>query len=264
VSVRLQFLGGGKMAEALIGGLLTAHWATAPELAVIEKLPARRAELAERFDGLLLPDDPLDEVDVLVAVKPQDVVDAMVRLSGRSTRRVLSIAAGVTIASLERQLDPGTRVIRAMPNTPALVGQGAAALAGGHHATAADLEWAGGVLSSVGMSVVVDEAQLDAVTGLSGSGPAYVFLVAEALMEAGREAGLSAAVAAQLTEQTLLGAARLLQESADDPAKLRADVTSPGGTTAEALAVLTSRGVPEAFVEAVLAAAARSAELGRQ
>lgn len=261
---RLQFLGGGKMAEALVGGLAAAGWARVDELAVIEKLGERRTELAARFAGLVLPDEPLHGVDVLIAVKPQDVTSATGRLAGREVGRVLSIAAGVTIATLERLLDPGTVVVRAMPNTPALVGEGAAALAGGIHATAADLDWGRDVLSSVGLAVVVDEAHLDAVTGLSGSGPAYVFLVAEAMIEAGIQAGLTADVATELTQQTLVGAALLLRESGDGPAQLRADVTSPGGTTAEGIRVLTERRVPEAVVQAVLAATERSVELGRE
>ncbi len=260
--VRLQFLGGGKMAEALIGGLSTAGWAGVEELAVVEKLSERRAELAARFAGLVLPDEPLDGVDVLLAVKPQDVEVAAGRLAGRRVRRVLSIAAGVTIATLERLLEPGTVVVRAMPNTPALVGEGAGALAGGSQATSADLDWGRDVLSSVGLAVVVDEVHLDAVTGLSGSGPAYVFLVAEALIEAGIRAGLPVEVATELTHQTLVGAALLLRQSDDGAAQLRANVTSPGGTTAEGLRVLGEREVPDAFVQAVLAAAARSAELG--
>ncbi len=259
---RLQFLGGGKMAEALIGGLSAAGWAQISDLAVIEKLSERRARLASRFAGLQLPDDPLDGVDALIAVKPQDIDSAAGRLADRGVRRVLSIAAGVTITTLERLLDPGTVVVRAMPNTPALVGEGAAALAGGTHATAADLDWALGVLSSVGVAVVVEESQLDAVTGLSGSGPAYVFLLAEAMIEAGIEAGLPADVATQLTTQTLVGAARLLRESVDGPAQLRANVTSPGGTTAEGLRILTERRMPQAIVDAVAAATARSIELG--
>ena len=264
MSVRLQFLGGGKMAEALISGLSSAGWARLGELAVVERLSDRRDELARRFDGLQLPDEPIDGVDVLIAVKPQDIATATAALAGRGVGRVLSIVAGITTAALEDQLDPDTVVVRAMPNTPALVGHGAAALAAGSHAGAADLEWGRGVLGAVGMAVVVEEPLLDAVTGLSGSGPAYVFLVAEAMVEAGVEAGLPPAVAAELTEQTLFGAAHLLRESGEDAATLRANVTSPGGTTAEGIRVLTERGLAAAFVEAVSAATARSIELGRQ
>jgi pyrroline-5-carboxylate reductase len=176
---------------------------------------------------------------------------------------VLSIAAGVTIRRLEAALPPGTPVVRAMPNTPALVGAGAAAVAAGRAADEADLAWAEEVLGVVGTVVRVDEPLLDAVTGLSGSGPAYVFLVAEALIEGGVLAGLPRPVATTLAVHTLLGSARLLDESPEEPAALRAAVTSPGGTTAAGLRALEARGVRSAFLEAVLAAADRSRELGR-
>ena len=177
--------------------------------------------------------------------------------------RVLSIAAGVTIAALEADLAPGTPVVRAMPNTPALVGVGASAIAGGQGATDADLEWAEGLLGAVGTVVRVKEPLLDAVTGLSGSGPAYVFLVAEALIEAGVLAGLPREVSQALSAQTLLGAATLLAQGDDGPEALRAAVTSPGGTTAAGLRVLEQHGVRAAFLEAVAAATARSRELGQ-
>jgi pyrroline-5-carboxylate reductase len=176
---------------------------------------------------------------------------------------VLSIAAGVTIDRLEAALAPGTPVVRAMPNTPALVGAGAAAVAAGHAAGEAELAWAEQVLGAVGQVVRVDESLLDAVTGLSGSGPAYVFLVAEALIEAGVLAGLPRPTAATLATQTLLGSARLLSESGDGPEALRAAVTSPGGTTAAGLRALERAGVRAAFLDAVMAATERSRELGR-
>jgi pyrroline-5-carboxylate reductase len=199
-----------------------------------------------------------------VAVKPGDV-DAVCRALAATGSRapVLSIAAGVTIRRLEAGLAPGTPVVRAMPNTPALVGAGAAAVAAGRAADEADLAWAEEILGVVGMVVRVDEPLLDAVTGLSGSGPAYVFLVAEALIEGGVLAGLPRPVATALAVQTLLGSARLLDESPEGPADLRAAVTSPGGTTAAGLRALEAGGVRAAFLEAVLAATERSRELGR-
>src|SRR5205085_590959 len=159
-------------------------------------------------------------------------------------------------------LGAGIPVGRAMPNSPALGGAGAGAIAGGASAEEAELEWAEGILSAVGRVVRVREHLLDAVTGLSGSGPAYVFLVVEALIEAGVLAGLPRPVAAELAAQTLLGSARLLVESGDGPEVLRAMVTSPGGTTAAGLAELERHGVRAAFLDAVTAAAARSKELG--
>jgi len=175
---------------------------------------------------------------------------------------VLSIAAGVTIAAIEGAL-PGRPVVRAMPNTGALVGQGAAAIAAGAHASAPDLDLAERVLGAVGLVVRVKESQLDAVTGLSGSGPAYVFLVAEAMIEAGVLVGLTRDTSAALVRQTLVGAAALLGDGSDAPEALRAAVTSPGGTTAAGLRVLEAHGVRAAFLEAVEAATARSEQLGR-
>jgi len=178
-------------------------------------------------------------------------------------RRVLSILAGTTIGRLESLLPEGTAVVRAMPNTPALLGAGATAIAAGSHATVEDVEWAEALLATVGLVVQQDEKSLDAVTGLSGSGPAYVFMVAEALIDAGVAAGLDEATASALSIQTILGAARMLAETGQSPAALREQVTSPGGTTAAGLAVLASAGVQAAFLDAVMAATARSKELGR-
>ncbi len=176
---------------------------------------------------------------------------------------MLSIAAGVTIARLEAALAPGTPVVRAMPNTPALVGAGAAAVAAGSSAGERELAWAEAVLGAVGTVVRVPESLLDAVTGLSGSGPAYLFLVAEALIEGGVLAGLPRPTAVALATQTLLGSARLLAESDEGPEALRAAVTSPGGTTAAGLRALERGGVRSAFLDAVMDATERSRELGR-
>jgi pyrroline-5-carboxylate reductase len=178
-------------------------------------------------------------------------------------QRVLSGAAGVTTSAIEAAVGRPIRVVRAMPNTPALIGVGAAAISPGAHAEDEDLAWAEEVLGAVGVVVRVPEKALDAVTGLSGSGPAYVFLVAEAMVEAGVLAGLPRDVAEALTYQTLLGSARLLTEGEGGPADLRAAVTSPGGTTAAGLRELERGGVRAAFLEAVNAAAERSRELGR-
>jgi pyrroline-5-carboxylate reductase len=175
---------------------------------------------------------------------------------------VLSLAAGVGVDALETAAGGGVPVVRAMPNTPAMVGAGAAAMSPGAHAGPDDLAWAGSILGAVGTVVEVPEASLDAVTGLSGSGPAYVFLVAEALIDAGVHAGLPRSVADSLVRQTLLGAARLLAEGEEGPEALRAAVTSPGGTTAAGLRVLEERAVRAALLDAVAAATARSRELG--
>jgi pyrroline-5-carboxylate reductase len=262
--LRLAVVGGGKMGAALVAGLLSARWARAEELLVVEPVAGRRDELAATHPGLgvagALATGPEAAV---VAVKPNDVQAACAALGEAGVGRVLSIAAGVTTAKLESWLPAGTVVVRAMPNTPALAGFGAAAIAGGSAATSADLDWAGEILSAVGTVERVGEALLDAVTGLSGSGPAYVFLVAEALIEAGVTVGLPREVSERLTIQTLLGSAHLLADSGERPESLRAAVTSPGGTTAAGLAALESRAVRAAFLEAVAAATQRSKDLGQ-
>jgi pyrroline-5-carboxylate reductase len=199
---------------------------------------------------------------VILAVKPIDVPEACAAIAAAKPDRVVSIAAGVPLSRLEALLGD-IPTVRAMPNTPALVGAGAAAIAPGRFAGPADLSWAEEVLSSVGLVVRSSEQALDAVTGLSGSGPAYVFLVAEALVDAGVLVGLDRATSAALTRQTILGAARLLDESGDLPEALRAAVTSPGGTTAAGLRVLEQRAVRAAILDAVAAATERSRELGR-
>jgi pyrroline-5-carboxylate reductase len=259
---RLQVIGGGKMGEALLAGLTAGGWA-AHQMRAVERLPDRARELGERFPGLEVAGEPGPADGHVLAVKPGDVAAACRSLAASGSRSpVLSIAAGVTLHRLEAALAPGTPVVRAMPNTPALVGAGAAAVAAGGAAGEADLAWAEQILGAVGQVVRVDESLLDAVTGLSGSGPAYIFLVAEALVEAGVLAGLPRPVSSTLATQTLLGAARLLAESHEGPEALRAAVTSPGGTTAAGLRVLESAGVRAAFLDAVMAATERSRELG--
>ena len=257
----LVIVGGGRMGEALLGGLLAGGRAAA-SLAVVEPVEARRAELAKRFEGVAVHAEPVAGDGAVIAVKPNDVPSAAAAAVAAGARRVLSIAAGVTLAQLQAATGDGVAVVRAMPNTPALVGAGAAAIAGGTAATDDDLAWAEAILGAVGTVVRVPEASLDAVTGLSGSGPAYVFLVAEALMDAGVLAGLPRPTAEALVRQTLLGAARLLAETGDDPAALRAAVTSPGGTTAAGVRELERHGVRSALLEAVAAATERSRALG--
>jgi len=264
MSVRLAVVGGGKMGEALVGGLLGAKWAGAAEVAVVEVSEHRRVQLAERFPGVEVRGDVPEAVEgAVVAVKPADVMAACTSLAAAGVRRVLSIAAGVTLARLEGWLGDDVAVVRAMPNTPALVGTGASAIAPGAAAGEEELAWAEEVLGAVGIVVRVGEPALDAVTGLSGSGPAYVFLVAEALIEAGVLVGLPRSTSSMLATQTLLGAARLLAESEDGPEALRAAVTSPGGTTAAGLRALEERGVRAAFLDAVVAATERSRQLGQ-
>ena len=260
---RLAVLGGGKMGAALVSGLLASDWAPPDQLLVVEPVAGRRHELAAAHPGLgVAAELDAGAEGAVVAVKPGDVEAACRALKAAGTPRVLSIAAGVTLERLESWLGSGTAVIRAMPNTPALVGCGAAAIAPGSAAGEDDLGWAEEILSAVGTVERVPEKLLDAVTGLSGSGPAYVFLVAEALIEAGVANGLPRNVSETLTIQTLLGSSRLLAESGERPEALRAAVTSPGGTTAAGLAALEARAVRSAFMEAVTAATERSKALG--
>ena len=263
MTVRLTIVGGGKMGEALLTGLVDANWARADELAVVEAVEARRKELAERFPAVTVTAEVPETDGAVIAVKPADVESACRAVAGAGAHRVLSVAAGVPLAKLEAWLGEGVAVVRAMPNTPALVGAGAAAIAGGSAAGDEDLAWAEGILAAVGTVARVPESLLDAVTGLSGSGPAYVLLVVEALTEAGVLVGLPRPTAAALAGQTLLGTAQLLAASPEGPEALRAAVTSPGGTTAAGLRVLEDRAVRAAFLEAVAAATERSRELGR-
>ena len=251
------------MGSALLSGLLAAGWAPPGDLAVSETDPAQRDRLAGDHPGLTVVDGPVDCPDVLLAVKP-DVAEAVLRTLGASgPRRVLSIVAGLSSDRLEAALPPGSVIVRAMPNTPCLVGAGVSGLSGGIGATRADLDWAEGILSAVGTVVRVPERQLDAVTGISGSGPAYVFLMAEAMIEAGVTAGLGRDVSRTLVVGTLLGASRMLDETGQEPAELRAAVTSPGGTTAAAVRTLEFKAVRSAYIEAVAAAVERSRQLGR-
>lgn len=264
---RLALLGGGRMGEALLGGLLDAGWEV-DQLAVAEVEAERRHILEGRFPGVRVVPSPawaVAEADVVVvAVKPVDLAAALEQAAASLPEEVLvlSIAAGVRLATLEAAA-PGRPVVRAMPNTPALIGAGAAAIAAGSAAGDDDLAWAESVLGAVGRVVRLPEHLLDAVTGLSGSGPAYVFLVAEALIDAGVLVGLPRDVSITLAVQTLVGSARLLAESGDTAEALRAAVTSPGGTTAAGLRVLEGRGVRAAFLEAVAAATERSRQLGQ-
>lgn len=257
----LQIVGGGKMGEALLAGVIRSGWAEPSDLAVVEMNEERRQGLASTYPGIVVASTPNAEVDALIAVKPHFVADVAASLSACGVERILSVAAGVTTTSMGHAA-PGARIVRCMPNTPALVGAGASAIAAGPTATDDDLAWAESILSAVGLVVRVTEAELDAVTGLSGSGPAYVFRLAEALVQAGKAQGLSDEVADVLTRQTLLGAARLLSESGDDPAVLRQNVTSPGGTTAAGLAVMADENFVELIERVVEAAVRRSEELG--
>jgi pyrroline-5-carboxylate reductase len=267
----LVVIGGGRMGEALASGLVAHGW-SGRQIVVVEAAEARRSELGGRpwalagslEEGLgLAGAGPGTSVGLVIAVKPKDV-ESVCRQAAVSTgvTRALSIAAGVTLGNLDLWLEPLV-ALRAMPNTPALVGSAASAVAAGRKAGPDDVEWAKAILSAVGTVVELPESALDAVTGLSGSGPAYVFLIAEALIDAGVLVGLPRPVARDLAIQTLLGSVRLLAETGEEPAALRAAVTSPGGTTAAGLRALEAAGVRAAVLEAVTAATERAREMGR-
>lgn len=263
----LVVVGGGRMGGALVAGLLARGGWDEGALAVVEPDEARRAELEAAHPGLrvaasLHPGLAVRDGAVL-AVKPEVAETACRSLGESGVRRVLSVVAGMAAQRLEACLPEGSVVVRAMPNMAALVGAAVSAVSGGSHARAADLDWAEHLLGAVGTVVRVPERQLDAVTALSGSGPAYLFLVVEALVEAGVAAGLPRGLSTALAVGTLRGSAALLGEPGASAEALRAAVTSPAGTTAAGLRALEARAVRSAFVEAVLAAAERSRNLGR-
>jgi pyrroline-5-carboxylate reductase len=259
---RLVVVGGGRMGHALIGGLLRSGWVEAGEIAVAEPLPAAREEISRRFPGVVVVTEPVAANSAVLAVKPSDAQEATRSVGAVGVPRVLSIMAGITIAQLESWLPASTAVLRAMPNMPAILGAAASAVAGGGSAAEDDFDWAEAVLSSFGVVARVPEKLIDSVTGLSGSGPAYVFLLAEAMVEAGVAEGIERDVSRLLVTQTLLGSARLLVETGESPEALRAAITSPGGTTSAALRVLERNCVRSAIIEAVAAASERARELG--
>ncbi len=261
------FIGGGNMAEALIRGILHAK-APAGRIVVAEPLPARRELLAERYAVTVTGDnrEAVTDADIIVlAVKPQMAGEVLAGLAGAfsAEKLLISILAGTPTSALEQPLGQAPRVVRAMPNTPALVGAGATALCGGQHARQEDLATAVHLFESVGTVQIVSEAQMDAVTGLSGSGPAYVFTLIEALADGGVKEGLLRETALALATQTVLGAARLVQEG-EHPAVLRDRVCSPGGTTIAGVKALEDHGFRAALMEAVAKAAERSRELGKK
>lgn len=261
MSVELAVIGGGNMGAALLSGLLAAGTVEPRRVAVVEYLADRREQLADLFPGVEVTEHVPTCASAVLAVKPPDIPAVATAADRAGATRVLTIAAGVTTATVAAAVGDGVSVLRAMPNTPALVGEGVSALCAADGVDEEDLEWAEGVLSGVGLVVRVAEPQLDAVTGLTGSGPAYVFLIAEALMDAGVVAGLPRPTAEAMVGQLLVGSSKLLAERGD-PAALRAMVTSPGGTTAQGVSVLEERAVRAAMIAAVSAAAERSRELG--
>jgi len=262
----IGFVGAGNMAEAMIRGLLRGKVFAPGHVTASAPREERQRELAEKY-GIRVTGDNREAAAqsiVVLSVKPQILGKVLDEITGsvRAESLVISIAAGVPVAAIQAKLRSGTRVVRAMPNTPALVDAGATAIARGEHAQESDLEDAKRIFDAVGVTVVLDETLLDAVTGLSGSGPAYVFLILEALSDAGVKVGLSRRTAQLLAAQTLLGSAKLLLETNEQPGKLKDMVTSPGGTAITGLHTLENGGVRTTLMNAVEAATQRSRELG--
>jgi pyrroline-5-carboxylate reductase len=260
-SFELVVVGGGNMGAALVGGLLAGEAVGRTALAVVEPSAVRREQLCSLFPDVAVLDRVPSCTSAVVAVKPGVAPEVARAVAEAGATRLLSVAAGVTTAVLEAAAGAGVAVVRSMPNTPALVGAGVSAIAPGAGASDDDLAWAESILGGVGLVVRVAEHQLDAVTGLTGSGPAYLFLVAEAMVDAGVAVGLTRVDAERMVTQLFVGSSALLADRGDATA-LRAMVTSPGGTTAAGLGALEDRAVRAAFQAAVRAATARSRELG--
>ena len=263
----LGFLGAGNMAGALIKGLLHAG-VVSPDRIYASDVKADRLKQLAAAHGIHVTSDNHELVrkcDVLVlATKPQVIDKALSAVSGdiKEGTLIVSVAAGVPIAALEARLPPNARVVRSMPNTPAIALAGATAIAAGTHATEADLAVARALFEAVGRVVTLEEAQLDAVTGLSGSGPAYIMLIIEALADGGVKVGLHRDTALLLAAQTVYGSAKLQLETGEHPGRLKDMVTSPGGTAIAGLHTLESGALRKTLIDAVECATKRSAELG--
>ncbi|MBE6375736.1 MAG: pyrroline-5-carboxylate reductase [Lentisphaeria bacterium] len=264
---KLFFIGSGKMATAIAGGLISSGTFSADELGAFDPSSAA-AECFQKITGIkVISDDPASGISdaeaILVAVKPQMIVSALSPYKELLKDKLLiSIAAGVSIDKLQ-EISGCRKVVRVMPNTPALVGKGAAAYASSEKAGDADEKLAEKIFSSVGIALKMRECDLDAVTALSGSGPAYVFEFIQALADGGVAEGLSRDAALMLAVQTVIGAAEMVVRTGEHPAGLKDKVTSPAGTTSRALEELESRSFTGTVIKAVRAAAARSRELGK-
>ena len=267
-SRQIGFIGAGNMAEALIRGLVRGGHIPGERVLASAPRRARLDELRAAY-GIGTTTDNREiarGAEILVlSVKPQILHKVLREISGqvRPGALVISIAAGVDTGTIEEALGEGVRVVRAMPNVPATVGAGATAIAAGQHAGEADLDTARAIFDAVGITVALDESHLDAVTGLSGSGPAYIFLILEALADAGVKVGLSRRDAQRLAAQTVMGSAKLLLDTDEHPGRLKDMVTSPGGTAIAGLHTLEEGGLRTTLINAVETATKRARELGR-
>jgi pyrroline-5-carboxylate reductase len=264
---KVVFIGAGNMAEAIVSGMVAAEFCAPEKIVMTDIRPERLADLAADHGVSTSTDNSVvkNAEIIVLAVKPQVMGEVLKGIAPvfRKETLVISIAAGITSESIENVLGEDSRVVRVMPNTPALIGQGASALAAGSLADEADLEVAEAILGCVGLTVRVDEKEIDAVTALSGSGPAYVFYLLESMLAAADEMGLEKETARVLALQTVEGAARLMKDSGEEAAELRAKVTSKGGTTHAAISSMEKSGVKDAIVKALKAAKARSIELSQ-
>lgn len=264
---KLGFIGGGKMGEALCRGIINAKLSEAKNI-IVSDVVAERCSVLSKEIGINTTQDNKNVVSfasvIILAVKPQMMHEVLAGLKGDITTHhlVVSIAAGIPLRFIESRLEKGIRVIRVMPNTPCLVGASATAFSPGNYATGADGQLVSNIFSAVGKVFPLDEKYLDAVTGLSGSGPAYVYMAIEALSDGGVKMGLSRDAATILAAQTVFGAAKMVLETGQHPAKLKDEVTSPGGTTIEGISKLEDGGLRSALINAVEAATLKSKKLG--
>lgn len=267
--LKIGFIGAGNMAEALMKGIISAGMAKAEEVVASEIVPERR-EYITRTAGVRTVSDNIEVVrssEVLIlAVKPNQVGMVLDEMKPYLTNAhlLISIAAGVKISFIESHINQGVRVVRVMPNQPCLVGESASGFAMGKCVKKEDKETVQKVLNSVGVAFCLDEKLLDAVTGLSGSGPAYIYMIIEAMADGGVLAGLPRDVALQLSAQTVIGAGKTYLETKKHPGELKDMVTSPGGTTIEGIRILEEAAVRGAFIDAVEAAANKSKEMGEK
>lgn len=262
--LELMIIGGGKMGQSLAHGILDSKAIEPASLGIVEVSEKLRNDLKEVFPHCQISPTPLAASSAILAIKPTDVESVATSLADESKNRILSIAAGVPTPALEVWLGGKVPVIRAMPNTPSMLGLGMTALCAGRFAGDEDLEWAKSLMLALGRVVIVKESQFDAITAVSGSGPAYIFLAAEAMIDAAVKEGLSLGLATELVTQTIYGSGAMLASGTSSPTELRQNVTSPGGTTAAGLAVLEAGSVRTSFANAVAAAKIRSKEIASE
>jgi len=266
---KISFIGGGKMGSALIKGILSRNLIAPGKVTVSDVVKEQLEELRKTYGVCVTKDNKKavrDSDIIILAVKPQNMAEVLQEISGilDKSKLIISIAAGISTGYIEECLKKGARVMRVMPNTPALIGEGAAAIARGSYATDEDFAFTRHIFEAVGIAVFVKEELMDAVTGLSGSGPAYAFVIIDALADAGVNMGLGRDIALKLAAQTLLGAAKLCLKGDKHPAELRDMVTSPGGTTIAGLQAMEEGKLRATMMAAVQAATLRAKELGRK